>query len=86
MEKDRPEYGKQYALTGATGTKAISNGNSWKESEVKKTDEARHNALEKKKEGKKHKHVYKEGKCLTCGKSSKKNYEELDEEDRDMDK
>lgn len=32
---NRPEYGKQYALTGATGDKCLSNGNSWKESEVK---------------------------------------------------
>jgi hypothetical protein len=36
-KKDRgvPEYGKQYALTGATGTKSIANGNTWKESEVR---------------------------------------------------
>lgn len=30
-----PEFGKQYALTGAIGTPAISNGNTWAESEVK---------------------------------------------------
>ena len=32
--KDKPEYGKQYRLTGDKDTPAISNGNSWKESEV----------------------------------------------------
>lgn len=34
MTYDKPEYGKQYRLTGATGTPAISNGNTWAESEV----------------------------------------------------
>ncbi len=29
-----PEPGKQYRLTGGTGVKAISNGNTWKESEM----------------------------------------------------
>ena len=33
--KDKPEENKQYALTGGPGDKCISNGNSWKESEVK---------------------------------------------------
>ena len=33
--KDKPEAGKTYALTGARGTKCIANGNSWSESEVK---------------------------------------------------
>ncbi len=33
---DKPQEGKIYALTGATGAKAISNGNTWAESEVKK--------------------------------------------------
>jgi len=32
---DRPEYGKQYSLTGATGSKSISNGNTWADSVVK---------------------------------------------------
>jgi len=31
---NKPEPGKLYALTGATGTKAISNGNTWADSEV----------------------------------------------------
>ena len=31
----RPEFGKVYSLTGGPGVKAISNGNSWAESEVK---------------------------------------------------
>ncbi len=34
QDKGRPEAGKIYALTGATGTPAISNGNTWAESEV----------------------------------------------------
>ena len=33
-EKDKPEAGKTYALTGARGTSCIANGNSWTESEV----------------------------------------------------
>ena len=32
---DKPEPGKQYSLTAASGTNSIANGNSWKESEVK---------------------------------------------------
>lgn len=39
-------------------------------------------ALEKKKEGKKHKHSYKDGECTVCGKSSEENYEELSKEDQ----
>ncbi len=31
---DRPEPGRQYRLTGASGTPAISNGSTWAESEV----------------------------------------------------
>jgi len=34
-EADKPEEGKVYALTGATGTACIANGNTWQESEVK---------------------------------------------------
>ena len=34
-ETDKPKEGKVYALTGAKGTACISNGNTWKESEVK---------------------------------------------------
>ena len=34
-KEDKPEEGKVYALTGATGTRCIANGNTWKESEVK---------------------------------------------------
>ena len=34
-ETDKPEEGKVYSLTGAKGTACISNGNTWKESEVK---------------------------------------------------
>lgn len=33
-DKGRPEEGKQYMLTGATGTPAISNGSTWAEAEV----------------------------------------------------
>lgn len=32
---NKPETGKIYALTGKTGEKCISNGNTWAESEVK---------------------------------------------------
>ena len=32
---DKPEPGKEYALTGKTGDKCIANGNTWAESEVK---------------------------------------------------
>ena len=34
-QEDKPEDGKVYSLTGAKGTACISNGNTWKESEVK---------------------------------------------------
>ena len=34
VDKGRPEYGKIYRLTGTREVKAISNGNTWKESEV----------------------------------------------------
>ena len=33
-DKSKPEYGKQYRLTGDKDTPAISNGNTWKESEI----------------------------------------------------
>ncbi len=36
--EDIPESGKVYQLTGITGEKCISNGNSWKESEVPRSD------------------------------------------------
>ena len=39
MTNDKPEYGKQYALTGQKGDKCISNGNTWAESEVKTLSE-----------------------------------------------
>lgn len=48
----------------------------------KKEGKAMAGALEKKKDGKKHKHMYKKGECVYCGKSSEKNYEELPEEDK----
>lgn len=35
FKKNKPEYGKVYALTGATGTPCIANGNTWAESVVK---------------------------------------------------
>ena len=34
-QEDKHEDGKVYSLTGAKGTACISNGNTWKESEVK---------------------------------------------------
>ena len=39
MNIDKPEPGKTYVLTGATDTKCISNGNTWKESEAKELEE-----------------------------------------------
>ena len=36
VNMDKPEPNKQYALTGGPKDKCIANGNSWKESEVKK--------------------------------------------------
>lgn len=36
LERNTPEYGKTYALTGGSGEKCILNGHSWSESEVKK--------------------------------------------------
>jgi hypothetical protein len=38
IDKGMPEPGKQYALTGGTGTPSIVNGNTWAESEVRATD------------------------------------------------
>ena len=35
-QTDKPVEGKQYLLTGAPGEKCIANGNTWKESEIKK--------------------------------------------------
>ena len=32
---DKPQHGKIYALTGGKNDKAISNGNTWAESEIK---------------------------------------------------
>ena len=34
-EENKPEYGKQYSLTGGKGQKCVMNGDSWKDSEVK---------------------------------------------------
>jgi hypothetical protein len=34
-QEDKPEEGKVYALTGGPGARCISNGFSWKDSEVK---------------------------------------------------
>jgi len=36
LKKDKPIPGKQYLLIGAPGEKCIANGNTWKESEIKK--------------------------------------------------
>ena len=36
VEENKPEDGKVYSLTGAKGAPCIANGNTWKESEVKK--------------------------------------------------
>jgi hypothetical protein len=36
--ENKPEPNKIYALTGKTGDKCISNGNTWAESEIKQAD------------------------------------------------
>ena len=36
MKKEHPIAGRQYQLTGGTGEKCISNGNTWEESDVMK--------------------------------------------------
>ena len=44
---DKPEPNKEYALTGKSGDACIANGNSWKESEVKKKPETCNQKLER---------------------------------------
>ena len=44
---DKPEPNKEYALTGKKGDACIANGNSWKESEVKKKPETSHQKMER---------------------------------------
>ena len=44
---DKPEPNKEYALTGKSGDACIANGNSWKESEVKKKSETCNEELER---------------------------------------
>ena len=44
---DKPEPNKEYALTGKRGDACIANGNSWKESEVKKKSETCNEQLER---------------------------------------
>ena len=44
---DKPEPNKEYALTGKSGDACIANGNSWKESEVKKKSETCNEQLER---------------------------------------
>ena len=44
---DKPEPNKEYALTGKSGDACIANGNSWKESEVKKKSETCNEKLER---------------------------------------
>ena len=44
---DKPEPNKEYALTGKLGDACIANGNSWKESEVKKKPETCNEQLER---------------------------------------
>jgi len=43
---NKPEPNKEYALTGKSGDACIANGNSWKESEVKKKPETSQQKLE----------------------------------------
>ena len=44
---NKPEPNKEYALTGKKGDACIANGNSWKESEVKKKPETCNQKLER---------------------------------------
>ena len=44
---EKPESNKEYALTGKSGDACIANGNSWKESEVKKKPETCNQKLER---------------------------------------
>ena len=44
---NKPEPNKEYALTGKSGDACIANGNSWKESEVKKKSETCNEQLER---------------------------------------
>ena len=44
---NKPEPNKEYALTGKKGDACIANGNSWKESEVKKKSETCNEQLER---------------------------------------
>jgi len=44
---NKPEPNKEYALTGKSGDACIANGNSWKESEVKKKPETCNQQLER---------------------------------------
>jgi len=44
---NKPEPNKEYALTGKSGDACIANGNSWKESEVKKKSETCNQQLER---------------------------------------
>ena len=44
---NKPEPNKEYALTGKKGDACIANGNSWKESEVKKKPETCNEKLER---------------------------------------
>ena len=44
---NKPEPNKEYALTGKKGDACIANGNSWKESEVKKKPETCNEQLER---------------------------------------
>ena len=44
---NKPEPNKEYALTGKSGDACIANGNSWKESEVKKKPETSQQKLER---------------------------------------
>ena len=39
VKKDKPEENKIYMLIGGFDDKCISNGNTWKESEIKKNKE-----------------------------------------------
>ena len=48
MKKEHPIAGRQYQLTGGTGEKCLSNGNTWEESEVEERWEEFINDLKRK--------------------------------------
>ena len=70
MKNNKPEYGKQYALTGGKEDKCIMNGNSWEESEVKNNKSASGMCI-----CGCHDIISRSGGCPDCKSNHKQNYE-----------